>query len=371
MARCALCGKKAAYISEAIGYCGPCVKEHFQEIWPRINLIHHKSRAAHGLPIEPPRDPKGVQCSICMHGCRIPEGGLGYCGVRSCRGGRLVGGRPLEGRLSWYKDPLPTNCVADWVCPGGTGCGYPVYSKKKGAERGWFNLAVFYHSCSFNCLYCQNHHYRDLTFSGPEKKASVLAGAVDESTTCICFFGGDPSCQVLHALSASKLARKAKKGELLRICWETNGSVSEPYLSRMAAFSLESGGCIKVDLKAWHDGIHHVLCGVSNRHTLESFQKLASWIPLRPEPPLLVASTLLVPGYVDPEEVGGLAAFIKELDPEIPYTLLAFSPQFWLRDLPTTSREHANQCLEAAKNAGLLRVRLGNVHLLGPSYEDA
>lgn len=370
MVRCALCGKKGAQISRAIGYCGLCIREHFQEVWPRISLIHQKSRTADGLPPKPPRAQEGVECKICMHGCRIPEGGVGYCGIRSCRSGRLVGGRPHEGRVSWYKDPLPTNCVADWVCPGGTGCGYPIYSKKRGAERGWFNLAVFYHSCSFDCFFCQNHHYRDLTFKGPEKKASELARAVDGSISCICFFGGDPAAQILHALSASKLALKAREGELLRICWETNGSVREPFLSRMAELSLKTGGCIKVDLKAWNDGIHRVLCGVSNRHTLESFQRLASWIPRRPEPPLLVASTLLVPGYVDPEEVRNLAAFIKELDPEIPYTLLAFSPQFWLRDLPTTSKEHATQCLEAAKSAGLKKVRLGNVHLLGPSYED-
>lgn len=370
MARCGLCGKRALQISRAIGYCGQCIKEHFQELWPRISLIHQRSRAAHGLPPEPPRDPQGVQCNICMHGCRIPEGGLGYCGIRSCRSGRLLGGRAHEGRVSWYKDPLPTNCVADWVCAGGTGSGYPLYSLRRGPEIGWFNLAVFYHCCSFNCLFCQNHHYRDLTLGGPEKKASDLARAVDERTSCICFFGGDPAAQMIHALSASKLARKAKEGRVLRICWETNGSVREPLLSKMAKMSLESGGCIKVDLKAWNDEIHHALCGVSNRHTLESFQRLASWIPFRPDPPVLVASTLLVPGYVDPEEVHGIAAFIKGLDPEIPYSLLAFSPQFWLRDLPTTSRQHARQCLEAAKSAGLRRVRLGNVHLLGSPYED-
>ncbi len=280
-----------------------------------------------------------------------------------------MGGRPLEGRVSWYKDPLPTNCVADWVCPGGTGCGYPIYSRKKGPERGFLNLAVFYHCCSFNCLFCQNHHYRELTFRGPEIDARELVRAVDEFTNCICFFGGDPTPQVLHALSASKLALRAKRGKVLRVCWETNGALREPFLSQVAEISLKTGGCLKVDLKAWDEGIHYALCGVSNRHTLESFRKLASWIPLRREPPLLVASTLLVPGYVDKLEVKGLAAFLKELDPAIPYTLLAFSPQFWLSDLPTTSEEHARECLGIAREMGLSRVRLGNAHLLGPPYQ--
>jgi len=66
---------------------------------------------------------------------------------------------PQEGKLSWYHDPLPTNCVADWVCSGGTGAGYPKYAHCPGPELGYSNLAVFFHACTFNCLYCQNWHF--------------------------------------------------------------------------------------------------------------------------------------------------------------------------------------------------------------------
>jgi len=59
-------------------------------------------------------------------------------------------------KLSWYHDPLPTNCVGDWVCAGGTGAGFPEYAHSPGPEHGYSNLAVFFHACSFNCLYCQN-----------------------------------------------------------------------------------------------------------------------------------------------------------------------------------------------------------------------
>jgi pyruvate formate lyase activating enzyme len=84
----------------------------------------------------------------------------------------------------------------------------------------------------------------------------------------------------------------------------------------------------------------------------------------RPEPPLVLASTLLVPGYVNEDEVRGLAAFIARLNPYIPYSLLAFAPQFMMDDFPTTSRAQAEACLEAARGAGLRRVRVGNPHLL-------
>jgi len=254
--------------------------------------------------------------------------------------------------------------VGDFVCPGGTGCGYPKYALTKGPEYGYRNLAVFYHACGFNCLYCQNHHFKVKTFSSQKTTAKQLAGAVDPKTSCICFFGGDPTPQVLHAIKASKIALKNTEGRILRICWETNGSVQQPFLTLMADLSLRSGGCIKFDLKAWDDGIHHALCGVTNQKTLENFRTLSKWIGRRSKPPFLIASTLLVPGYVDEPEVAKLAAFISSLNPEIPYSLLAFYPQFYLNDLPTTSRLHALRCKTAAEKAGLKNVRIGNVHLL-------
>jgi pyruvate formate lyase activating enzyme len=103
---------------------------------------------------------------------------------------------------------------------------------------------------------------------------------------------------------------------------------------------------------------------VTNRKTIENFQALASLTKQRPNPPLLIASTLLVPGYVDEPEVAEIARFISELNPEIPYSLLAFYPQFYLSDLPTTSQSHALRCRAAAEKAGLRNVHVGNVHLL-------
>jgi pyruvate formate lyase activating enzyme len=67
---------------------------------------------------------------------------------------------------------------------------------------------------------------------------------------------------------------------------------------------------------------------------------------------------------VGEDEVRRLSAFIAEADPEIPYSLLAFAPAFCMSDLPTTSAAEAESCLQAAREAGLRRVRVGNQHLL-------
>lgn len=135
-------------------------------------------------------------------------------------------------------------------------------------------------------------------------------------------------------------------------------------LKRMTDLSWSSGGCIKFDLKTWNEDLHKALCGVGNRRTRENFGYVASRISERPYPPPLIASTLLVPGYIDEVEVREIARFIGSLDVKIPYTLLAFSPQFLMKDLPYTSRDLADRCLAVAREAGLKRVRIGNVHLL-------
>lgn len=184
-------------------------------------------------------------------------------------------------------------------------------------------------------------------------------------THCVCYFGGDPTPQMPHALAASRLL--AERG--ITICWETNGSVHPRLLDRAVEQSLRSGGCIKFDLKAFDENLPLALTGVSNQCTLENFARAARRIIERPDPPLLVAATLLVPGYVDAEEVGHIARFVADLDPDIPYALLGFHPHFFVPDLPRTSVRHAEEVEAAARAAGLTRVRVGNRYLLSRDYQ--
>ena len=364
MAQCSLCNAISNHISKELGVCPKCIRETPENALPIAMHTHRRIRAAFGLPEKPPKDPRGLPCNICVNECRIPEDGMGYCGLRRNIGGRLAGVSPNEGKLSWYHDPLPTNCVGDWVCPGGTGSGYPDYAHSSGPEYGYKNLAVFFQACSFNCLYCQNWYFRNETLRSYTTSVHKLASDVDEKTSCICYFGGDPTPQLPFALRASRLARETQKGRVLRICWETNGSMHEGLLDKMVDLSLNSGGCIKVDLKAWDENLHIALTGITNKRTLENFSRVAERIKTRAVPPLLIASTLLVPGYIDENEVRGIARFIASINPEIPYSMLAFYPHFYMSDLPLTSKVLSERCLKAAQEAGLKNVRIGNVHLL-------
>ncbi|MEM2387282.1 MAG: radical SAM protein, partial [Candidatus Bathyarchaeia archaeon] len=160
------------------------------------------------------------------------------------------------------------------------------------------------------------------------------------------------------------LQKAEEEKRIMRVCWETNGYMNPQLAEKAAELALKSGGNIKFDLKAWSEPLAIALCGVSNKPSLENFKRIGEkYYTKRPELPVLTASTLLVPGYVDAEEVENIAKFISQISPEIPYTLLAFYPCYVMNDLPTTSRKQAVECQKAAEKH-LKRVRLGNIHLL-------
>ncbi|HIE13341.1 MAG TPA: radical SAM protein [Desulfotomaculum sp.] len=360
---CKICGADKA--AKLLRICGACLKKQPEDARAAVEAAHRRSRRP--LPGTPPKTPGGIVCQVCANNCRLAPDEASFCGLRVNREGRLrhLAGTARRGVASWYHDPLPTNCVADWVCPAGSSSGYPRYSYRPGVEHGYYNLAVFLGGCSFDCLFCQNRQYHEMAVSlEPLVKPEELAAAIRKDTACICYFGGDPSPQVPFALKAARLAVERARGRVLRVCWETNGNINPRLLGAVAELSLASGGCVKFDLKCYNDDLHRALTGVSNRQTLANFSFLAELALKRPDPPFLIASTLLVPGYVDTEEVAAVAKFIAGLDPQIPYSLLAFYPQHLMHDLPCTSRADAEACRQAALDAGLKRVRLGNIHLL-------
>jgi pyruvate formate lyase activating enzyme len=350
--KCQVCGR-SSLVAHNLASCVDCIRQHPDQVMPHIRQLQAVTRQEFDLPAEPPQDPEGVRCPLCVNECQISEGQRGFCGLRTNRQGKLVhlGGTATNGILHWYHDPLPTNCVAAWVCTGRD-------------KHGYNNLAVFYGACTFNCLFCQNWHYRQMSPEEGGMTAQELADKANRRTFCVCYFGGDPTAQMPHALATSKILA----GRGVRVCWETNGSMQPRLLEKAVSLALETGGCIKFDLKAHDDNLYKALTGVTNERTLENFARAAAHTSQRREPPLVIASTLLVPGYVDVQEVSQLAAFIASLDPTIPYSLLGFHPHFFMPDLPRTSVRHARECEEAAKEAGLVNVHIGNLHLLSQDY---
>jgi pyruvate formate lyase activating enzyme len=366
LATCAVCGVTSPLVSRAIGVCRKCLKEREERALEVALSNHRRYRAEFGLPPDPPRTPGGIPCNLCAARCVMGEGELGYCGIRGVKGGKLWSlSTPEKGLLHYYLDPHVTNCCNAWWCPAATGCGYPKYAVAQGPETGYYNLALFFYGCSFNCLFCQNWTHKVLS-CGKLVTARELVDLTlaNKRITCWCWFGGSAEPQMPFAINASRLLVESKGDRVCRVCWEWNGDGNPALVRRAAELSSITGGNIKFDLKAFDERVHMALTGMSNEQTLRNFELVCrEFFDARPEPPVLGATTLLVPHYVDAEEVERIAEFIASLDDRIPYSLLVFHPDFKMDDVPVTPERQVWECYRAARRH-LKRVHIGNLHLL-------
>jgi len=354
MGVCRICGLSLDEISDSIGVCLECLREGNLDF---ARKVHRRWREEIGLPVERWAREEGKVCFLCVNSCVIPEGKTGFCGVLRNEGGRLsyITGSHRKAFLHWYYDPHPTNCVALPICP-------------EREHRGFYNLAVFFAGCNLDCLFCQNidHKYMLKDERISEGKImdidELVEIAMKPCVSCVCFFGGDPTPWTVFALEFA-----VKLGNRLRICWETNGLAHPRIMERMARVSLESGGIVKIDWKAFSPEVYEALTGVDGksavRRIMENVQLVSSMGEGR-EIPLLVISVLVIPHYIDEKEIEGIAGFISSVDPEIPLVLLAFAPQHLMSDLPTTRKHHMERVKQKAFEKGLKRVFVENVWLL-------
>jgi len=368
LGECQICGRNSSFTSMSLGVCLNCIRDNYDKAQPHIAEAHAKVRRSLGLPPTPPRGARGVPCTVCANECVIGEGDRGYCGLRAYSGGVFTSATsPSDAALYYYLDPQVTNCCAAWFCPAGTGAGYPRYACKPGPEIGYYNLAIFFYGCNFDCLFCQNDSHKRLHEAARcNVETLVSITLTNRRISCWCFFGGSPEPQLPFAISASKTMLDAKpQDRVLRICFEWNGAGNRILADRAAELALRSGGNIKFDLKCSSDTVSMALSGVSNRRSFENFEMLfREYGRERPAVPLLTATTLLVPGYVDDREVEEISIFLASLDRNIPYSLLVFHPDFMMSDLPVTPYRQVQDCYRAARKH-LTRVNIGNLATLG------
>jgi len=340
-------------VSRSLGYCGECATYDDSLVPGAIN-VHSRNRGKIGLIRTVPAEGSLV-CPDCGNHCRLDVGDTGFCHTREGTENGVA--RRFERRaiVSSYFDPLPTNCVADWVCP-------VTKSQELGHGKSRLkNLAVFYGSCNSDCLFCQNSSYQTMMKSEkPLMTPEELADIADENTACVCYFGGDPACNPIHSLETSELLFTKWQ---TRVCYETNGNISGKWLEKIAGVVRESCGTIKFDLKAISPNLYRTLTGIRNNVVLKNFRHLANQGKGR-DNEFLVTSILLIPGYINLKEVDLLCSFIANCDPTIPTALLGFSPHHQMIDLPRTSRRHAADGFRIARECGLENVRIGNEGLL-------
>jgi pyruvate formate lyase activating enzyme len=173
------------------------------------------------------------------------------------------------------------------------------------------------------------------------------------------FTGGDLTCRPDFY---SRCAQLIKENTNLWVLIETNGyGLTAENLDMLRDSGTDS---FWLDIKAENSDRHQWLTGCDNQ-----------WILQLPEEMLkrnfvVEVLSLYIPEVVEAEELGRIASRLAAVDPTIPFTILAFFPQYKMKDTPTPTVEDMVRAYENAKAAGLTSIRLGNLGVFAKGVED-
>ena len=105
---------------------------------------------------------------------------------------------------------------------------------------------------------------------------------------------------------------------LKHISLSSNGYLLDSsYVKGLKAAGLDS---VKLDIKAYTNSVHKWYTGLSNRPVLAAVRTLCDCkLDFRVE-------TVLMPGVVDTDEIERIAYFLAQIDPEIRYKVVRFTP---------------------------------------------
>jgi pyruvate-formate lyase-activating enzyme len=80
--------------------------------------------------------------------------------------------------------------------------------------------------------------------------------------------------------------------------------------------------------------------------------------------------SLFIPGWVETDQIEKIARILLEVDPQIPYTILAFFPEYQLKEVLAPPLRQMLEAYIRVKDIGLKNVRLGNIGIFVKTEED-
>lgn len=276
-----------------------------------------------------------VKCQLCAHGCDIPEGRNGICGVRVNHKGEMV---TLVGDVvtAVSNDPVEKK---------------PLYHFLPGTKTFSIGSA----GCNFRCRFCQNSEIAHVTprsaVTGrritPE---TVVRLAMENKAPSVSFTYNEPTVFFEQIYAAAGLA----KANGLKTILVSNGFMSQGFLQSLS----KRIDAINVDLKGFSDGFYHKYCGGALQPVLDNLEiihKMGWWLEV---------TTLLIPGVNDSvDEIEAMANFIvAKLGADTPWHLSGFHGAAEMINHPSTPVSKLEQGWRIGMDAGLRYVYIGNVH---------
>ncbi len=276
-----------------------------------------------------------IVCNLCSHHCHVKPGRRGICGVRENRDGRLY--TLVYGRLvAENSDPIEKK---------------PLFHFLPGSRSHSISTV----GCNFQCLHCQNYHISQYPHmhggeitGTPRTPEEVVAMAENSGCASISYTYVEPTIFYEFARDCMELAH----GRGLKNVFVSNGYMTAETTRDMAG--LLDG--INIDVKAFSDDFYRKVCKARLQPVLDTvrlMRELGIWVEV---------TTLLIPDLNDSEEeLRGIATFIRDVDPGIPWHVTAFRPTYKLTDRGATPVATLRRAREIGLEAGLRFVYEGNI----------
>ena len=175
----------------------------------------------------------------------------------------------------------------------------------------------------------------------------------------VAFTGGDVTCCPEFY---EECARLIKTHTDLWVLIETNGYGLTPRnLDRLQISGVDA---FWLDIKAYAAGTHKWLTGCGNVHILKLPEEMLS------RGFTLEVLSLYIPDLVESDELAKIARSLSEVDPAIPFTILAFFPEHRMKDFRSPTTREMVDAYRSVKSTGLTNIRLGNLGVFVRNDDD-
>ncbi len=280
-------------------------------------------------------DNGSVKCKLCAHRCHISPNKSGFCGVRINDNGVLY--TAAYGNLvASAIDPIEKK---------------PLYHFLPGSKT--YSIAI--PGCNFRCGFCQNweisqnNNMISRQRTSPQvEPAAVVRAALANRCDSISFTYTEPVIFMEYAFETARLARE----QGLRTVFVSNGYMTMEALDLIAPFL----DACNVDLKAFTDSFYTKICKAHLQPVLDAIDQInRKGIHIE-------ITTLVIPGENDsPEELGRIAAFISNVNHDIPWHVSRFFPRYQFLDHEATPEQTVADAVALGMETGLKYVYAGNL----------
>ena len=261
-----------------------------------------------------------ARCEVCFRHCEIAEGGIGFCGGRACRNGKVIAAN--YGKVtSLAIDPIEKKPLSRF---------YP----------GSMILSVGSYGCNLCCPFCQNHEIswsararrfaEEAKMFSPKELADIAESCRDQGNIGIAFTYNEPLIGYEFVLDTAYLVHEAGMKTVL----VTNGTAQLSVLEKLSPYI----DAMNIDLKGFTDHYYEDVLKGNRKMVMDYIARAVQICHVE-------LTCLIVPGENDSEEeMRQLSSWVASLKNgkgevigrEIPLHITRFFPRFHMMDRRAT-----------------------------------